>query len=60
MAAPGVEWVDTVRFQRWGQPARGELSAGYIQLGRLEIARLDNDPNLPENGRMEMIMEGGL
>jgi len=60
MAVPGVEWVDTVRFQRWGQTAQDELAAGAVQLGRLEIARLDNDPNLPENGKIELFMEGGL
>jgi hypothetical protein len=29
-------------------------------LGRLEIARLDNDPNAPENGKVEFDMRGGL
>jgi hypothetical protein len=29
-------------------------------MGRLEIARLDNDPSQPENGRIEFFMEGGL
>jgi hypothetical protein len=28
-------------------------------LHRLEIARLDNDPNFPENGVLRLIMEGG-
>jgi hypothetical protein len=60
MGVTGVDWVDTTRFQRWGQAAHGELDDGFVELGRLEIARLDNDPNLPENGRIEFIMEGGL
>jgi hypothetical protein len=60
MGVPGVEWVETTRFQRWGQASHDELDTGFIELGRLEIARLDNDPNLPENGRIEFIMEGGL
>ncbi len=60
MAVTGVDWVDTQRFQRWGASAHGELTDGFIQLGRLEIARLDNDPSLPENGKIEFIMEGGL
>jgi hypothetical protein len=59
MDVPGVQWVDTVRFQRFGQPARGERDAGRIALRRLEIARLDNDPNRPENGRLELLLEGG-
>lgn len=65
MAVPGVRWVDAVddgdkRFRRWGEPARGEADAGRIDMARLEIARLDNDPSLPENGRLDFIMEGGL
>jgi hypothetical protein len=60
MAVTGVEWVETTRFQRWGQASHGELSDGFIELGRLEIARLDNDPSLPENGKIEFTMEGGL
>ncbi len=66
MAIPGVRWIDTAggpgkptRFQRWGQPARGELASGQIDVGRREIVRCDNDPNQPERGRLEFIMEGG-
>ncbi len=60
MRVPGVAWVKPVRFQRWGEPARGELAAGELALDRLEIARLDNDPSLPENGKIDFQMEGGL
>ncbi len=65
MEVPGVAWIDTsdrpeTRFQRWGEPSHGELAAGEIRMGRLEIARLDNDPSLPENGKIEFFMEGGL
>jgi hypothetical protein len=67
MALPGVYWVDADdsapkpnRFQRWGQPARGEVAAGRISMGRLEIARLDNDLNRAENGRIDFVMQGGL
>ena len=66
MDVPGVRWVDTSfsplglhRFRRWGQPSQGELAAGEISMDRLEIARLDNDPNLHENGRISFVMEGG-
>ena len=66
MQVPGVHWVDADdtpprpnRFQRWGRLPRGERAAGRIELGRLEIARLDNDPNQPENGRLDFIMRGG-
>ena len=67
MQVPGVHWVDADdtpprpnRFQRWGRLSRGERAAGRIELGRLEIARLDNDPNQPENGRLDFIMRGGV
>ncbi len=66
MAIPGVRWIDTAggpdkptRFQRWGQVPRGELAKGQIDVGRREIVRCDNDPNHPEHGRLEFIMEGG-
>ena len=38
----------------------GEVAEGRMTLGRLEIARLDNDPSAPENGKLEFIMGGGL
>jgi hypothetical protein len=65
MQVPGVRWVDVgaskgTRFKRWGQVAHHELENGQIDIGRLEIARLDNDPNAPENGKIDFIMEGGL
>jgi uncharacterized phage protein gp47/JayE len=67
MQVPGVQWVDADdtfpkpnRFKRWGQASHGELADGRITFGRLEIARLDNDPNNPENGKIEFLMQGGL
>lgn len=67
MKVPGVNWVDTNdappspnHFQRWGQASQGETAAGRIPMARLEIARLDNDPSQPENGRIQFFMEGGL
>jgi hypothetical protein len=67
MGVPGVQWVDAEdvpgkpnRFRRWGKPANGEFGAGKIVFDRLEIPRLDNNPSLPENGRIDFIMEGGM
>ena len=67
MQVPGVRWVDLTdrgyglnRFRRWGEESYGEFDAGVITLGRLEIARLDNDPNAQENGSIAFLMEGGV
>jgi len=65
MGVLGVDWIDTEdhdpnRFRPRGKVAHGELELGRIEIGPLEIARLDNDPNQPENGRIEFIVEGGL
>jgi hypothetical protein len=67
MSVPGVRWVDVDptppkqnRFHRFGRSPAGEVDAGVLRTARLEIARLDNDPSLPENGRIEFFMEGGL
>lgn len=60
MQVPGVSWVDPVRFQRWGEVSRGELKAGRLTFDRLETPRLENDPNAPENGKIELDMRGGL
>lgn len=65
----GVRFVDATpralptdndnRFQRWGRLANGEIESGVISIGRLEIARCDNDPNQPDNGRIRFFVEGG-
>jgi hypothetical protein len=67
MEVPGVLWIDTNdkppspnHFKRWGQKAHGETAAGEIAMANTEIARLDNDPSLPENGKIDFWMEGGL
>jgi hypothetical protein len=67
MGVQGVRWVDTNdvppspnHFQRWGEVSHGETVAGKIAMARLEIARLDNDPSQPENGKIDFLMEGGL
>jgi hypothetical protein len=60
MAQPGVAWVQPLRFQRWGQLANQELETGVMRFERLEIPRLDNDPNAPENGCLELLTTGGL
>ncbi|MGY3149405.1 hypothetical protein ACVWYQ_006404 [Bradyrhizobium sp. USDA 3397] len=58
-AIPGVESVEITRFHRIGEPDRKALEAGQIEFGRLEIARLDNDPNFRERGLLRLTMGGG-
>lgn len=58
-AVPGVGSVQVTKLQRRFEEANGEIEAGLLQLGPLEVARLDNDPSFPENGRFTLIMRGG-
>ncbi len=60
LGAAGVETAELLRFQRWGKAANQELQNGVISFGALEIARLDNDPNFPENGQLSLTLQGGL
>jgi len=56
----GVDYVEVVKFQRWGKPARSELDDGFISAEPLEILQLANDRNFPENGKLEITAGGGL
>jgi hypothetical protein len=58
-AVAGVASVQVVTFQRQGTPDPSYLVAGEMPLGRLEIARLDNDPNFPEHGVLRLDLNGG-
>jgi hypothetical protein len=58
-AVPGVQSVTVQRFQRQRQPATSGIAAGVLTMGRLEIARLDDDPNHPERGVLELSIGGG-
>jgi Baseplate J-like protein len=55
----GISSVQITKFQRQGKPATDASTTGALSMGRLEIARLDNDPNFPERGVFNLIMEGG-
>jgi predicted phage baseplate assembly protein len=61
-AAQSVEGVESVvveTFQRKGEADRTPLDQGVLPMGRLEIARLDNDPNFPERGVLRLKLGGG-
>jgi Baseplate J-like protein len=58
-AVEGVASVDITTFQCQGTPGDEGLTLGKLAMGRLEIARLDNDPNFPERGVFRLTVEGG-
>jgi baseplate J-like protein len=60
MAVPGVASVEVKRFHRYRHKPAGEIDDGLIAPALLEIVRLDNDLNFPENGRLELELHGGL
>jgi hypothetical protein len=60
MNVDGVESVFINRFQRMGKRENMELEKGIIDIHSSEIIRLDNDPNFPDNGKIEFVMKGGI
>jgi len=60
--AQGVEGVTSATitvFQRMDDPSIDGASQGYLTMGRLEIARCDNDPNRLDHGILVLYMDGG-
>jgi predicted phage baseplate assembly protein len=58
-AVEGVDSAQVTVFQRYGRQPQGELQSGVIPMGPWEIARLDNDINLMENGVLIINADGG-
>jgi hypothetical protein len=58
-AVPGVDSVEITAFRRQYTDDTLALAEGRITLGRLEIPRLDNDPNYPERGVLTLDLHGG-
>ncbi|GGO94873.1 putative baseplate assembly protein [Wenjunlia tyrosinilytica] len=58
-AVPGVVSAQVTRLRRLFHHDDGELEAGLLKLGPLEIASCDNDPDRPENGRLSIVIGGG-
>jgi hypothetical protein len=63
---PGVMEVEVTRLDRLvpGRPPPTASpdsvpAAGMLRLAPSEIARLDQDPNHPENGRLTLVLRGG-
>ncbi len=55
----GIESVEVTKMQRFGELKNNEIEKGLLPLSPFEIARLDNDPSFPENGKLVLDMRGG-
>jgi predicted phage baseplate assembly protein len=55
----GLDSATVTVFKRYWEVARDELARGVIAMGEMEIPRLDNDPNLPEDGVLRLTVIGG-
>ncbi|WP_233273274.1 putative baseplate assembly protein [Streptomyces broussonetiae] len=58
-AVPGVLSAKVTRLRRLFRADQGELAAGTLPVGALEVACCDNDPARPENGRLGIEIGGG-
>lgn len=59
-AVDGVESVTMTALNRLYEPANSEIENGVLPLAGYEIAQLDNDPNFPEHGKLNIDVRGGL
>jgi len=58
-AVVGVESVVVTKLERFFAGPNREIENGFLPLGPFEVARLDNDPSFPENGKFTLDMRGG-
>ncbi|HET9365379.1 MAG TPA: putative baseplate assembly protein, partial [Candidatus Angelobacter sp.] len=56
---PGVKNVTATVFQPQGVNSQTYLHMGEIKIGAFQVARLENDRNFPDHGRLTLVMEGG-
>lgn len=60
MAVEGVASVEIKTFKRQNRAENQEIKHGVLAPKDSEIIKLDNDPNFPENGKINFLMYGGL
>ena len=58
-AVAGVASVQITQFKRQGDTNNEAINTGKLLLSKLEIARLDNDPNFADHGLLSLVMKGG-
>jgi hypothetical protein len=55
----GVMTVTATVFEPQGQNTQVYLQQGFISMGPFQVAQMDNDPSLPGNGQLSLMMMGG-
>lgn len=63
LSVPGVQSVDILQFRRLDEienNSNNNDNNEIIELAANQIPRVDNNPDNPEYGRIELILEGGL
>lgn len=60
LSVAGVASAEAKTFKRFGRLPNNEIDNAAITPAPLEIVKLDNDPSLRENGRIDFDMQGGL
>jgi predicted phage baseplate assembly protein len=58
-AVAGVQSVEVTKFQRQGDDESDARDSGVLRLARLEIARLEQNPDFPEHGKLAIQLGGG-
>lgn len=62
MQVPGISWIEVTVLNRLGgspDENTSHLQSGVLKAQSREIIRCDSDPNLPEFGRVDVVMGGG-
>ena len=59
VAVPGVTSAEVTGLRRLFGTDDGEVAAGLLLLGSLQIAQLDNASDRPEDGRLSIVVAGG-
>lgn len=60
MSVKGIESLRVTKLERLYEGSNHEIENGILPIGPLEVARMDNDPGFPENGKLVLHMGGGL
>jgi hypothetical protein len=58
-AVSGVQSVQVKTLERMFPDPGQQLANGILAIGPMEVARLNNTPNQPENGRLIIELRGG-